>query len=158
MTFGKITYDTFGSQESVKTMKDEGFDADILSVDKDTTPYDMLRTAIYDERVLCYKFPILQRELTQLERGRDKIDHPAPASASKDIADCLAACVYHCEESWRCGEMNKGLFQVGLVERAGELSPEMVTSLEQINAKVADGQQLTDSDENTLLFGDLDKL
>ncbi len=53
MQFGRITFDTFGSQESVKTMKDEGYATEILSVDKVTTPYETLRTAIYDERIMC---------------------------------------------------------------------------------------------------------
>ena len=90
MQFGKITFDTYGSQESIKTLKDEGFDADLLSMDKDTTPYDILRTAIYDERILCYRVPVLEKELIQLERGEKKIDHPATHGASKDLADALA--------------------------------------------------------------------
>jgi hypothetical protein len=158
MNFGKITYDTFGSQESVKTMHDEGFDADILSVDKDNTPYDMLRTAIYDERILCYHVPVLERELGQLERGPTKIDHPATHGASKDIADALAAVVYHCEESWRAGESSRGLFQLGMVERAGEPSLSEQARRDIISEKIATGHQLTDQEENDLLFGDLDKL
>jgi hypothetical protein len=158
MNFGKISYDTFGSQESVKTMHDEGFDAEILSVDKDNTPYDMLRTAIYDERILCYHVPVLERELGQLERGPTKIDHPATHGASKDIADALAAVVYHCEESWRVGESSRGLFQLGIVERPGEPSLSEQARRDIISEKIASGHQLTDQEESDLIFGDLDKL
>jgi hypothetical protein len=158
MTFGKVTFDTFGSQESCKTLHDEGFDSDILSVDTDTTPYDMLRTAIYDERVLCYEHPILKRELSQLERGDKKIDHPAAHGAPKDVADCLAAVVYQCEESWRAGESSKGLFQFGTVEGVSERSLEWQGSVDVINQKIADGKPLTDLEENELLFKELENL
>jgi hypothetical protein len=127
-------------------------------VDTDNTPYDILRTAIYDERVLCYEMPILKRELGQLERGDKKIDHPATAGSSKDVADCLAACVYHCEESWRAGESSRGLFQLGMVERAGEPSLSEQARRDIISEKIASGHQLTDQEESDLIFGDLDKL
>jgi len=96
MQFGKITFDTFGSQESVKTMKDEGFNAEILSVDREMAAYEILRTAIYDERILCYRVPVLERELTQLEIGEGKVDRPATPGGSKDLADALAGAVQNC--------------------------------------------------------------
>jgi hypothetical protein len=156
MQFGMITFDTWGSQESVKSMKDEGFNADILSVDDDTTPYETLRTAIYDERVLCYHVPVLERELIQLERGPKKIDHPP--RGSKDIADGLAGAVQQCEDAWRAGESSRGLFQLGMVERAGEPSLSEQASRDIISEKIATGHKLTDQEEDDLLFGDLDKL
>lgn len=156
MQFGMITFDTWGSQESVKSMKDEGFNADILSVDDDTTPYETLRTAIYDERVLCYHVPVLERELIQLERGPKKIDHPP--RGSKDIADGLAGAVQQCEDAWRAGESSRGLFQLGMVERAGEPSLSEQARRDIISEKIATGHKLTDQEEDDLLFGDLDKL
>ncbi len=93
-----------------------------------------------------------QGELSQLERGDKKIDHPATAGASKDVADCLAACVYHCEESWRRGEASKGLFQMGVVEQPGEISEPLKAKLDAISAMIARGEQLGDSDEDLHLF------
>jgi hypothetical protein len=153
MEFGKVTFDTYGSQESVKTMHDEGFNTDILSVDKDNTPYETLRTAIYDERILCYYSPVLERELIQLERGPKKIDHPP--RGSKDLADALAGAVQHCEEGWRAGESSRGLFQFGVVERPGEPTPEMQARRDVISEKIASGHKLTNQEEDDLLFGDL---
>jgi len=98
MQFGLITFDQYQSQESLKSLKDSGFTADNFSVDNDTTAYDMLKQALYDERVLCYEFPKLEEELARLERAGHKIDHPAQAGSSKDLADCLAAVVHHVEE------------------------------------------------------------
>jgi hypothetical protein len=159
MQFGRITFDTYQSQESVKTMKDEGFNADVLSVDKDTTAYDILRTAIYDERVLCYRVPVLEKELIQLERGNKKVDHPATHDGSKDLADALAGAVFNCEESWRSGEGTRGLFQFGIVEHAGELSPRSVQERQaEIYTRTAEGIRPTDEDENDMLFGGLEQL
>jgi hypothetical protein len=158
MQFGKVTFDTYASQESVKTMKDEGFDADILSMDKDMAPYETLRTAIYDERVLCYYDPVLERELIQLERGEKKIDHPSSHNGSKDLADALAGAVTNCETSWRAGESMRGLFQTGIVEHAGEMSQEIEERQARINANAVEGKSPTEAEENALLFADLDRL
>lgn len=102
--FGLITFDAFGSQESIKTLKDAGFRADLFSVDRDPSAYEMAKSAIYDERVLCYYVPKLEEELGSLEWQGDKVDHPSTAGASKDLADAFAAVVHHCEEGWRRGQ------------------------------------------------------
>jgi len=157
--FGRITFDTYQSQESVMTLRDEGFNADILSMDKDMTPYETLRTALYDERVQCYHNQILERELVQLEQGEKKIDHPATHGGSKDLADALAGVIYNCEESWRSGEGARGLFQLGIVEHAGELSPRSVQERQaEIYARTAEGIRPTGEDENDMLFGGLEQL
>ena len=75
-----MTFDQFQSQESVKSLKDAGLTADAFSVDDDTTAYDMLKQALYDERLLCYEFPKLEVELAQLERVGYKVDHPTNGS------------------------------------------------------------------------------
>ena len=153
MQFGKITFDTFGSQESVKTMKDEGFNADIISVDREITAYETLRTAIYDQRIFCYRVPVLERELTQLELGEGRVEHPATAGGSKDLADALAGAVQHCEESWRAAEGSRGLFKFGIVERVGELPEKVQQEIAAVYAKVAGkGEPLNDQDEDKLLL------
>ena len=101
------------------------------------TPYETLRTAIYDERVLCYHNPILERELMQLERREKRIDHPVAHGASKDLADALAGVVYNCEESWRSGESSRGLFQLGIVEYPGQVPPTMEERIAGIRARGA---------------------
>src|SRR5207302_491266 len=89
MEFGSVTCDTFGSQESVKTLKEKGYRADIFSLDADKDGYSALKDAIYDGRVLCYENAVLARELAQLEDTGKKIDHPSSPGSSKDLADCL---------------------------------------------------------------------
>lgn len=155
MQFGKVTFDTYASQESVKALTDEGFNADILSIDKDMTAYEILRTAIYDERVLCYRNSVLERELIQLERGERKVDHPATHGGSKDLADALAGAIFNCEEGWRRGESARGIFQVGVVDHPGQLPPSAEERWAQVNAKILQDVPLTGQDENHMLFGDL---
>ena len=153
MEFGKITFDTFGSQECIKTMKDEGFNADIFSVDREMTAYETLRTAIYDRRIFCYRVPVLERELTQLEIGEGKVEHPATAGGSKDLADALAGVVHHCEASWRAAEGSRGLFKFGTVEREDGLTEKVQREIAAVYAKVADkGEPLNEQDEDKLLF------
>jgi hypothetical protein len=118
LEFGLVTFDTYGSQESVKALKDAGFPADNYSVDTDFTPWEEMKQAIYDGRLLCYEFPHLEQELAQLERTPKKIDHPP--RGTKDIADCLAAVVHHVEEGWRTGAGSRGMFKLGIVERPGQ--------------------------------------
>jgi hypothetical protein len=103
MQFGKITYDSWGSDESIQTLRSEGFTAEVLSVDRTAEPYTVAKAAIYDERVECYHTPILEKELSNLifDARRDKVDHPP--HGSKDVADCFAAVVFHCETGFTGG-------------------------------------------------------
>jgi hypothetical protein len=101
MEFGLVSFDTYGSQESVKALKDAGFKAENFSVDTDFTPWEEMKQALYDERLMCYEFPHMEQELAQLERMPKQVDHPP--RGSKDVADCLAAVVHHVEEGWRKG-------------------------------------------------------
>jgi len=152
MQFGLITFDQYQSQESLKSLKDAGFTASNFSVDDDTTAYDMLKQALYDERVLCYEFAKLEEELARLERAGHKVDHPAQAGGSKDLADCLAAVIHHVEEGWRAGAGSLGMFLTGIVDRLGQAAePEDVYA--RAAAKVIDGQPLTAEEEDALLWG-----
>jgi hypothetical protein len=148
--FGKVSFDTFASQESVKELKEKGFRCENFSVDTDNTPYEALKTAIYDERILCYECPKLEMELAQLERTKTKIDHP-PGS-SKDVADCLAAVVYHCEEGWRSGAGVGGLFKFGPLVEPDE--PRIHSARTAAYKKVNEGTPLTDADEDAILWAD----
>jgi len=71
MEFGLVTFDTYGSQESVKALKDAGYPADVYSVDTDFTPWEEVRQALYDERLMCFEVPHLEQELAQLERTQE---------------------------------------------------------------------------------------
>jgi hypothetical protein len=103
MQFGTITYDSWGSEESIQTLRSEGFTAEVFSVDKTAEPYVAAKEAIYDQRVECYQMPILEKELASLifDAKRDKVDHPP--HGSKDVADCFASVVFQCERAFAGG-------------------------------------------------------
>jgi len=137
MEFGSVTFDTYGSQESVKTMKEKGYRGDEFSLDRTKDGYEALKDAIYDERVWCYDSPVLQRELSQLEDTGKKIEKPSFPGASKDLADALAGAVWGCEEGWRTGERIGGMFEIGMVEYAAEVRPNPVR--QRAVSKIVDG-------------------
>ena len=63
-------------------------------MDKDTRPYDYLKTALLDGRVHIPEHAKAQRELVQLEYNSvtGNIDHPP--RGSKDLADAIAGVVF----------------------------------------------------------------
>jgi len=98
--FEIITYDSFGSEESIQTLKAETYNAENYSVDTTPTAYEELKLALYDDRLICYEIPMLKKELGSLEKNEKtgKIDHPSGPGGSKDLADAVAGVVHHCEE------------------------------------------------------------
>lgn len=103
----KITFDTFQSYDTGQQLQSEGFDTEILSVDRVETPlgekvgvckpYQYLKNTIYEGRLKLYHTELLYTELTQLEinNATGKIDHPDEGkTGSKDQSDALCGSVY----------------------------------------------------------------
>lgn len=82
------------SAESLQQFERRGLVADRLSVDRDTAAYDILRTALYDQRVDMYAYEPALYELRRLEhdRKRRKVDHPD--GGSKDVSDAMAGVAF----------------------------------------------------------------
>lgn len=103
-----VTTDSFQSTDFQQQLRKNGYNVQMISVDKKKLPYEDLRDAIYDGRALFphYKTVMQQgdtnlidigyQELSQLTDTGQKIDHPA--KGSKDVADCMAGVVYHLME------------------------------------------------------------
>lgn len=92
-----ITMDSWQTADSIQTFRQKGYNAEVLSVDVTTDPYDNLKTALYENRVIMYEYPPVLDELKHLERhilsGRKtKVDHPD--HGSKDVSDALAGCLF----------------------------------------------------------------
>lgn len=100
----KVSYDGFDSTESLQQLRKKRFEAEKVSVDKNMSPYEDLREAIYERRI---EFPrymtyanigdtnllnIAYKELTELSIRKNKVDHPP--LGSKDVTDAMAAVVY----------------------------------------------------------------
>lgn len=89
-----VTLDSFQSRDTIQMLRTKGFVTGMVSVDTDNTPYDTLKTAMYQGRVLVPTHEFAKREIISLERDtkKNKIDHPP--NGSKDIADAMAGVAY----------------------------------------------------------------
>jgi hypothetical protein len=90
-----VTMDSWGNgaHDGVQKLNQKGFNASILSIDKTMGPYELLKGALYEDRVNLYPYPVLLKELRELERDwvKRKVDHPS--GGSKDLSDALAGVV-----------------------------------------------------------------
>lgn len=96
----KVTYDGFESTDSVQQLRKKRIDAEKVSMDKSTLPYEDLRDAIYEERIMFPPYiteinrgdvdrvEIAIKELSELQDTGRKVDHPP--TGSKDVADAMA--------------------------------------------------------------------
>lgn len=89
-----VTFDSFNSRDSIQILRQKGFTSGLQSMDKTNVPYEILKNALYDNRVSLPHHDKLLHELKTLEKAAKtgKIDHPS--TSSKDIADALAGVVY----------------------------------------------------------------
>lgn len=73
-----VSQDSFQSRDSLQTMKNNGFNVKLLSVDRTYDPYNSLKNAINEGRIVSPHIGVLEKELLDLEddRKRNKIDHP----------------------------------------------------------------------------------
>jgi len=101
----KISYDGFQSVDSLQILKAQGFEVELLSVDRSLQPYDTLKELIYDMKIELPNVNIekakfvpetpeewLYKELRELEKRESKVDHKP--KGSKDMSDALAGSVY----------------------------------------------------------------
>ena len=89
-----VSMDQYQSQMPLQVLEGEGFETSRISVEN-PQPYLTLKEAIYEERVLVYQFEVVLNELRQLEWNHVKFKVEKPSTGTKDVADSLAACVYH---------------------------------------------------------------
>lgn len=87
-----VTFDNFQSVHSRQQLERRGFMADLLSVDRDTSAYDTLKTTLRSGRLKCPPHPWFLHEGKRLElvKGK-KVDHPP--GGSKDLMDAGAGAV-----------------------------------------------------------------
>ena len=89
-----ISFDSYQSVDSRQILRQHGFITGLQSMDKNSLPYDVTKTAFYDGRVKAPKHEKALSEIVRLERDPQsgRIDH-AP-NFSKDCADAVAGVVY----------------------------------------------------------------
>lgn len=89
-----VTCDSYQSVDTLQQMSLQGFNTKTLSMDRSRVPYDTLKNAINEGRLIMPYIPHLEKELLELEDDKlvGKIDHPV--DGSKDTADALAGSVF----------------------------------------------------------------
>jgi len=98
-----ISYASMDSYQSADTRQQfrlRGIEAEVLSVDKTTVPYDAMKTALYENRLRLQDNVLIQKELRALQRVQSTkgvipkfmVDHPP--RGTKDVSDGLAGVVH----------------------------------------------------------------
>jgi hypothetical protein len=94
----KITSDSWNAIDFQQSMRSRGIMSDVLSMDRDTIPFDNLKKTIYEGRVKCHQYEHLKKELERLELiNGERVDHPK--LFSKDVADAVCGVVYNITKS-----------------------------------------------------------
>jgi len=85
--------DSYQSAEMLQQVKTRGVHAELISVDTKTDPYDKLKSAMYEDRLIMYVYQPFIDEAVALEYDyeKGKVDHPL--AFSKDVADAVAGVV-----------------------------------------------------------------
>ena len=95
----KVTYDGWQSRDSIQILRNQGIACDVLSVDKDTCAYDILKAKIYEKKLKYYRYEPFLQEIRRLELiNGTKVDHPQ-RGGSKDVTDAVAGAVYNIIEN-----------------------------------------------------------
>ena len=94
-----ITSDTFQSYDLRQILSNEGFNTEILSVDRVDSdrickPYQFLKSAVFEKRLQIYKSDRLFDEFIDVERNTNtgKVDHTP--NGHKDVLDAVAGSVF----------------------------------------------------------------
>lgn len=88
-----VTFDGWQSEDSCQLLTKAGFNSEVFSLDRTDVPYMMLRSSIYEKRVVFPYYETLLAELSGLEHDRvkRKVDHPV--GGQKDVADAVCGSV-----------------------------------------------------------------
>ncbi len=109
-----VTFDGFQSVESRQALNKSAVRTWLVSMDRNTEPYDELKRSLYEDRLMMGPFEHLRVELSQLEYNSKlrKVDHPP--KGSKDVSDAVAGAVF----AARSSRIVRA--QAGLVDSQGE--------------------------------------
>jgi len=98
----KVTCDGWQSVYLLQLFHKQGYEAEVLSMDRKPDPYLSLRGITADRRIAYYRYQPYINEVLDLEfdREKNKVDHPDVATdgdkGRKDVADAVAGVVYNC--------------------------------------------------------------
>jgi len=115
------SFDSFQSNDSLQLLRQKGFIAGQVSMDRDNVAYDFLKSAIYDDRLKAPLHSVAQVELLSLEKDpkTGKIDHPP--HVGKDCSDAIAGVVFGLtlrREIWAQFDIPLGMIPESITEMA----------------------------------------
>lgn len=155
-----ISADTFQSVDILQRLQAEGFETEVLSVDRVDAqshmclPYQTLKSAIYEQRVEIYDSKLLTEELIGLERHNDgHVDHSERGVNSKDMCDGFCGSLFtaskHAEEfSFEYGETLDSIIDVS--GNSAEMTVKQITVDFETELQKVFGNH---EDENFMDFG-----
>lgn len=99
-----VSSDTFQSADLQQQLKAEGFNCQIISVDRlqdhICLPYQYLKSTIYEQRIEFPKNTLLQEEFLGLQKdGNGKVDHDPSGINSKDSADAVCGATWFAQQN-----------------------------------------------------------
>lgn len=105
---GMVSFDGWQSFDSMQLLQNEGFETDVLSMDRKIDQYFTLRTAFLEGRVERYEYPPLDEELPFLqlisEGGKQWVE-VSSNTGTKDISDSVCGVIWWCtQEHLRLGQ------------------------------------------------------
>lgn len=152
----KVSLDRFQPYEGMQAFRSQGFEAELLPLSKSTAVYDVLKEAIYENRVIIHPYAPLQKELGELEldvRLR-KVDHPVKKKS--DLSDALAGCIYTLSKLRESSGM--GILRTGMAAPSvGNADPYLASRLVDVNPfqsvpQLAAPGRLVANSSNDILF------
>jgi len=100
----KMTFDGWMSVQSIQQAQAHGIESHVLSVDRTLICYENLKELINLNLLNMYEYSIIVRELQELIKSDNKVDHPKFSNlrritennryGSKDVADALAGMAF----------------------------------------------------------------
>lgn len=136
-----ITSDTFQSYDLRQQLSSEGFNCDILSVDRVDPdhickPYQYLKNVVYEKRLVMYKSDRLFDEFVDIERNINtgKIDHTP--NYHKDALDAVCGSIFtaskHASEyAYTYGESLENMLDVNSLPSAETQKQQFIQAFEQ---------------------------
>lgn len=95
ITYAKVTYDIFASQEAQQELLANGINSGHLSVDRTDDAYLAFTNLLYESRISMYYYKPVDEELFDLihDRTRRRVDHPV--KGKKDVMDSLVGACFN---------------------------------------------------------------
>lgn len=98
-----VSSDSFQSADLGQTLNARGYNYSTISVDRvkdgKCEPYQVFKSAIYEERIEIYPTKLLTEEIIGLVRdGNGKVDHSPAGINSKDISDATCGAIYNASQ------------------------------------------------------------